>query len=222
MIVPAFDEALRISATLASIPDYVDAIYVIDDASTDGTGAAAVATGDPRLELVRLAENQGVGAAIRTGYERALAGQADILVVMAGDGQMDPADLPALLEPLAAAKADYVKGNRFRHPARRRMPRLRRWAGKALATATRGATGLAIDDSQCGYTAMSAHAARSLPLRDLWPRYGYPNDLLGMLAAQGLRVAEVPVRPVYAGEASGVRPWHAFVVLYVIARRWVR
>jgi hypothetical protein len=141
---------------------------------------------------------------------------------MAGDGQMDPADLPTLLEPLASGKADYVKGNRFRHPERRRMPRLRRWAGKALAAATRSATGLTIDDSQCGYTAMSARAARSVPLDELWPRYGYPNDLLGMLAAEGLRVAEVPVRPVYAGEASGVRPWHAFVVLYVIARRWVR
>src|SRR6185503_465242 len=81
------------------------------------------------------------------------------------------------------------------------------------------ATGLSVDDSQCGYTAIAASAAARLPLDDLWPRYGYPNDLLGLLAQHGMRVRDVPVRPVYAGERSGVRPWHALLVLWVILRR---
>src|SRR5205814_9742656 len=106
----------------------------------------------------------------------------------------------------------------FVHAERRRMPLPRRVAGCALATLTRGATGLSIDDSQCGYTALAAHAARALPLDDLWPRYGYPNDLLGLLAAGGFSVIEVPVRPVYAGVRSGIRPWHAAVVAFVVAR----
>jgi hypothetical protein len=100
------------------------------------------------------------------------------------------------------------------------MPLPRRIAGKALAALTRATTGLVIDDSQCGYTALSAGAATALPLHELWPRFGYPNDLLGMLAAQAFRVVEVAVRPVYADEKSGVRPWHALVVAAVIVRRW--
>jgi hypothetical protein len=142
-----------------------------------------------------------------------------VAVVMAGDDQMDPADLEALLAPVVAGRADYVKGNRFAHRERRQMPLGRRIAGHGLSFMTRFLTGLEIDDAQCGYTALSASAARRLPLDELWPRYGYPNDLLGMLAARGLCVAEVPVRPVYADERSGVRPWHALLALGVMLRR---
>ena len=89
-----------------------------------------------------------------------------------------------------------------------------------LSAATRVASGLAVDDTQCGFTALSATTARRLPLEQLWPRFGYPNDLLLLLAARGLRVHEVPVRPVYADEKSGLRPWHIAQILGVIARRW--
>jgi len=127
-----------------------------------------------------------------------------------------------VVDPILTGAADYVKGNRFGHPARRDMPFFRRTAGLGLSAVTRAATGLTIGDSQCGYAAISARAARELPLDDLWPRYGYPNDLLGLAAAHGLRVVEVPVRPVYADETSGVRPWHAAVVVGVILRRYWR
>lgn len=102
------------------------------------------------------------------------------------------------------------------------MPITRRAGGALLSSLTRVATGLAVDDTQCGYTALSARAARSLPLSELWPRYGYPNDLLGMLAEQGLRVAEVPVRPVYADERSGIRPWHVLTIAGIVGRRYLR
>jgi hypothetical protein len=139
---------------------------------------------------------------------------------MAGDDQMHPDDLSALLEPVVNGRADYVKGNRFRHARKGDMPLARRSAGRALAWLTRIATGLDVDDTQCGYTALGASAARQLPLSELWPRYGYPNDLLGLLAQHRLRVVEVPVRPVYADERSGVRPWHALSVARVILRRY--
>jgi hypothetical protein len=145
----------------------------------------------------------------------------DVLVVMAGDGQMHPDDLEAVLAPVCLGQADYVKGNRFKHPAKRQMPVHRRLGGQALSALTRLATGLEVGDTQCGYTALSAHAARRLPLAELWPRFGYPNDLLGMLAARGLRVAEVPVRPVYRDENSGIRPWHALSIAGLIGRRWL-
>ncbi|HEX2670061.1 MAG TPA: DUF1501 domain-containing protein, partial [Polyangiaceae bacterium] len=146
----------------------------------------------------------------------------DVLVVMAGDAQMAPEDLSRVVEPVALGRASYVKGNRFWHARKTDMPLARRLAGRVLALATRLATGLAVDDCQCGYTAISRAAALGLPLDDRWPRFGYPNDLLGMLAARGLSVVEVPVRPVYGDEQSGVRAWHALSILLLIARRYVR
>ncbi|HVW29935.1 MAG TPA: glycosyltransferase family 2 protein [Polyangiaceae bacterium] len=223
VVVPAFNEAERVARVVTRIPGWVDLIVVVDDGSRDAT-AQAVDEADRRgrTVVVRHGENRGVGAAIVTGYREAAAAGADVVAVMAGDDQMDPADLAAVVSPVVAGRAAYVKGNRFLHAERRQMPFARRIAGRVLALFTRIATGLVIDDSQCGYTALSARAARALPLDDLWPRYGYPNDLLGMLAAQRLPVLEVPVRPVYAGERSGVRPWHALVVAIIIARRWLK
>jgi glycosyltransferase involved in cell wall biosynthesis len=220
VVVPAYQEERLIGTTLATLPDWVDIVVVVDDASNDRTASVARSSVDPRVCVVVHPENRGVGAAIVTGYRWALDQEADVLAVMAGDNQMHPDDLGTLLWPVLARTADYAKGNRLLHCDARKMPWTRRSAGRMLAALTRLATGLAIGDSQCGYTALRASAARELPLEQLWPRYGYPNDLLGLLAAQRLRVAEVPVRPVYADEKSGVRPWHALVVAYVIARRW--
>jgi hypothetical protein len=168
------------------------------------------------------AHNAGVGAAIVSGYRAALKADCDVIAVMAGDAQMAPEDLSAVVAPVARGEASYVKGNRFRHDRAQDMPFARRLAGRMLALATRWATGLSVDDCQCGYTAIARAAALSLPLADLWPRFGYPNDLLGMLAARGLSVVEVPVRPVYADEQSGVRAWHALSILVLIARRYLR
>lgn len=219
VVIPALDESERIAAVVSGVPPWVDAIIAVDDGSRDGTASAARSTGDGRVTVEVHPENRGVGAAIATGYARGLSLGADVLVVMAGDDQMDPGDLPAVVAPVADGHADYVKGNRFAHAERSAMPPLRRLAGKGLSLATRMVTAYPIDDSQCGYTALSADAARRIPLHDLWPRYGYPNDLLVLLSREGLRVAEVAVRPVYQGEKSGIRPWHAAVVLWVLARR---
>ena len=219
VIVPCYREAKLVGRTLARIPSWVDQIQVIDDGSDDGTAEAILAHADPRVQLICHAENRGVGAAIVTGYRCAIESGAELMVVMAGDNQMDPDDLPRLLEPLVEGRVDYAKGNRFLHGERRKMPWLRRLGGIILSFATRWATGLTISDSQCGYTALRASAALLLPLAELWPRFGYPNDLLGMLAARELAVADVAVRPVYADERSGIRPWHLLVVLFVILRR---
>lgn len=222
VVIPAFREEKLIGRTLHGLPPFIDAIYVVDDGSPDETSRAARAVGDPRLRLIRHEQNRGVGAAIVSGYRAALGDQADAVVVMAGDAQMDPADLPALLAPVLAGGADYVKGNRFRSAERRRMPVARRVAGKLLSWLTRLASGLDVDDCQCGYTVINRHALRTLPLDELWPGFGYPNDLLLLAARHGLRVREVTVRPVYADEQSGVRPWHALVIVGLILRRFVR
>ncbi len=219
VIVPCYNESRLVGRALARLPAWVDSVIAVDDASIDSTAEAILSVRDPRITLVRHTTNQGVGAAIRTGYRVALEQRADVLAVMAGDDQMDPVDLPTVILPIVTGDADYVKGNRFRHREAANMPLLRRLGSGFLSAATRMASGLEIDDTQCGFTALSAAAARHLPLEHLWPRFGYPNDLLLLLAARGHKVHEVAVRPVYADEKSGLRPWHILQILGVIARR---
>jgi len=220
VVVPAFNEARWIVETVESMPAFVDHILVVDDASEDATSALARGTGSARVEGIRHAENRGVGAAIVTGYRRARALGADVVAVMAGDGQMDPVDLPAVVLPIIRGEADYVKGNRLLHPAVfRAMPKARLAGTAVLAWLTRRAAGLpSLGDSQCGYTAISAGAIDALDLDAIWPRYGYPNDLLGALCRARLRVGEVVVRPVYRGEASGLRAHHLATIGYLIGR----
>jgi glycosyltransferase involved in cell wall biosynthesis len=226
VVVPALDEAPRIADVLRGIPARVDSIVVVDDASTDGTADAARAAGDARVEVLQHSRNRGVGAAIATGYRHALAspgGSRDAFVVMAGDGQMDPRDLPSLVAPICRGEADYVKGDRFRSPeTRRTMPRGRRLGGAFFSWATALAIGVPISDSQCGYTAISRGACDRLDLDKLWPGYGYPNDLLSQLALRDLRIAEVPVRAIYADEVSRLRLTHIPVIAAIVGRAGLR
>src|SRR5690242_13519869 len=101
VVVPAFDEERLIGTTIAGIPELVDRIIVVDDASRDGTAAAAETSGDPRVEVIAHDKNKGVGAAILTGYQKALEHGVDVTCVMAGDNQMDPDDLEAIAAPVA-------------------------------------------------------------------------------------------------------------------------
>ena len=165
-----------------------------------------------------------LGAAISTGYRRSLAIGADIAVVMAGDGQMDPEDLPALLEPIVSGAAGYVKGNRFLHPELwSAMPATRIVGNVLLSAATKLTSGYRhLWDSQCGYTAISRDALSAVPIDELFPRYGYPNDMLSRLHVAGISVVDVPVRPIYGDHwKSGINlgtvvhpiPW-------VLLRSW--
>jgi glycosyltransferase involved in cell wall biosynthesis len=224
VVVPAFNEERLLPKTLASVPAFVDQLIVVDDASRDDTHGVALRANEPRLCLVRHTQNRGVGAAIASGYRAALQANCDVIAVMAGDAQMHPDDLLALLEPVVREQFDYCKGDRFSHPdVVKIMPTARRRVGKALSWLTRQAAGLSrLSDSQCGYTAISRDALERIDLDLLYPRYGYPNDLLGHLARARCRIGDVPVRPVYAGEASGVRAWHVAVILGLLARVFYR
>jgi glycosyltransferase involved in cell wall biosynthesis len=222
VVIPAYNESRAIAATIGSVPGFADHVFVVDDASTDDT--AAIADGHARVEVIRHATNRGVGAAISSGYRRALAVGADVTVVMAGDGQMDPRDLPALLEPLVHGVADYVKGNRFLHPSVwTTMPPARIVGNVLLSAATRVTSGYRhVFDSQCGYTAIHRRALEKIDLDVLWARYGYPNDLLSRLHIAGVRVVDVPVRPIYGAHwKSGI---HVGTVLHpipwVLLRSW--
>lgn len=224
VVIPAFEEADWIGETVAGAPAFVDDVIVVDDASRDETAREAACAGGDRTTVVRHAKNGGVGAAIVTGYRAARAKGCEVVAVMAGDGQMDPNDLPAVMLPVVRGEADYVKGDRLAHPHVAAVMPAQRLAGTAaLAWLTKKAARLErLSDSQCGYTAISGRAIDALSLDAIWPRYGYPNDLIGALARGGFAIAEVPVRPVYRGEASGLRPRHLATIAYLIARVAVR
>lgn len=220
---PAFNEAELIGAAIDSVPQFVDYLIVVDDGSTDETARIAQTT-RRCVELIEHERNEGPGAAIATGCQLALALGSDVTAIMAADRQMDPADLPALLTPLVTGEADYVKGDRLAWPGVRTVMPWHRWLGNMLFSAlTRRAIGVDVPDSQCGYVAMSRHTQQALDLDRLWKTYGYPNDLLSLLALGGFRTRAVPVRPVYGAERSGIRLRHVLISIpFVLARAWVR
>jgi len=207
VVVPAYDEEKLIGTTLAGVPDFVDRIYVVDDASRDGTADVARSAGE-RVEVIEHEKNQGVGAAILTGYKRALADGIDVTAVMAGDNQMDPADLEAIATPVARGEVDYAKANRlFTGRAWELIPRTRYLGNAVLSLLTKIASGYwHIADSQSGYTAISRDTLDLLDLDRIYKRYGFPNDMLVHLNVVNARVRDVPSRPVYGvGESSGIR-----------------
>jgi len=208
VVVPAFDEERLVGETIRGIPDFVDRVYVVDDASRDGTTAAAEAVGDARVQLIRHERNRGVGAAITTGYRRALEDEIDVACVMAADNQMDPAELEDLVGPVARGEVEYAKANRLvSGEAWKVIPRTRYLGNAVLSLLTKIASGYwHVADSQAGYTALSRDALRRLDLDRLYPRYGFPNDVLVHLNVQNARVRDVPSRPIYdVGEQSGIK-----------------
>ena len=139
VIIPAYDEEQHLPGVLAGVPEWVADVIVVDDGSTD-SAASAAAAGGARVRLLRHDHNRGVGAAIRTGYRSALATGADVVAVMGGDAQMDPAELAALVAAVVDGAADYAKGDRTRHPdLRQRMPAWRRLGIAVLSRWTQAA-----------------------------------------------------------------------------------
>ena len=208
VVVPAHNEEDLVLATLQGIPGFVDRVYVVDDASTDATAERARAAGDPRVQVIVHDRNRGVGAAIVSGYKRALAERMDATAVMAGDNQMDPAELETLALPVVRGELDYAKANRlFTGSAWRLIPRNRYLGNAVLSFLTKIASGYwHIADSQAGYTVLSLRMLRLLDLDRIYTSYGFPNDMLVHLNVWNARVRDVPSRPVYGvGERSGIR-----------------
>jgi glycosyltransferase involved in cell wall biosynthesis len=210
VVVPAYNEEALIASTVSTIPGFVDRIIVVDDASADGT-VEKVKNADPRVDLVVHERNQGVGAAIVTGYKRAIAQNVDITAVMAADGQMDPDDLETLVQGIASDEVDYAKANRlFTGQAWELIPRTRYLGNAVLSFLTKIASGYwHVADSQAGYTAVNLETLKLLDLDRVYRRYGFPNDLLVHLNVWNRRVRDFPSRPIYGvGERSGIRLRH--------------
>jgi glycosyltransferase involved in cell wall biosynthesis len=215
VVVPAYNEELLIGETLSGVPDFIANVYVVNDCSTDRTGEIVdyYASRDPSIIPIHHETNGGVGAAIVSGYKRALGDDMQIVAVMAGDNQMDPAFLPHLIDPIIDGKCDYTMGNRLISQAfRKQMNRWRFFGNAVLTLLTKIASGYwQMVDPQNGYTAISSRALERIDLDNVYPRYGYCNDLLVSLNILGFRVMNVPHPARYGLEKSKIR-YHTYIV----------
>lgn len=207
VVIPAYNVAAQIGRVLAGLPSWIDKVIVVDDASKDRTVEIVEAWGDPRLVLIRREKNGGVGAAMKSGYQRALELGVQVIIKMDGDDQMDPAQLPALVAPIVRGQADYTKGNRFRaKEALARMPFVRRVGNLALSFLTKVASGYwNIFDPTNGFTAIRREALAALPFSRLADRYYFETSMLVQLNIAGAPVRDVFMPSRYGDEKSSMK-----------------
>jgi len=209
VVIPAYNEQKYIETVISNIPKFVDNIIVVDDCSTDNTVKIIekLKLKNKKVKLIVHANNKGVGAAIVTGYRHAIKINCFAVAVMAGDGQMDPSELRTLCMPIIEKKCDYVKGNRFLYgEAWRKIPKIRYFGNTALSLLTKIASGYWwVSDSQTGYTVISSRMLKYMNLEQIYPKYGFPNDILVRLNVAEAKVCDIPVKPIYQGQKSGIR-----------------
>jgi len=206
LVIPAYNEERLIRPTLEHVPEYVDRIIVVDDASTDRMPEVVrdCATHDARVQLIRHDGNRGPGAGIITGYKQVIADGGDIAVVCGGDNQMPLEQIPRLLDPIIADRADYTKGNRFMDRGGAmamippQMPKTRLFGNMLITLLTKIASGyFKVADVVDGFTAINREALERVDWEKAWTGYGYPMDFLIRLNAYGLRALDVPRRAIY-------------------------
>lgn len=208
VVIPCFKVKRHILEVVAGIPDIVDRIYVVDDACPESSGQHVTDNcTDPRVRVCRNESNQGVGGAVLHGYARAIADGMEILVKIDGDGQMDPALIPAFIAPIVRGEADYTKGNRFFDLGNiRRMPGMRIFGNAVLSFMTKLSSGYwDIFDPTNGYTAIHAGVARRLPTQRISRRYFFESDMLFRLNTLRAVVADIPMDACYGEETSNLR-----------------
>ena len=207
-VIPCYRVEQKISHVLAGLPDYLRHIIVVDDASPDHTSdyVMKAAQNDTRIVPLKHEHNQGVGGALRTGFQKALELGAQIVVKIDGDGQMDMTHLPNLLTPLVQGQADYTKGNRFRDfQALQKMPFIRRVGNMGLGFLTKAATGYwNLFDPTNGFVAIRGEVLAQLPLDRIDRGFYFETSMLANLYLLGAVVKDVPMPARYRDESSNL------------------
>jgi len=227
-VVPAYNEEKYIGTTIGELKScqLIDYIVVIDDCSIDNTAGIARETG---VIAISHAHNQGVGGAIKTGFKKALEIGADMVVIMAGDGQMAVAELPKFIRQCENGFG-LVIGNRFAEtdPRDYGMPAIRYYGAKILSFMTYISTGQMVPDSQNGYTALSREALQKINIYTLANRWGIHNDIISRCAIAHIPIVNIPQVPKYydsEGKRIHSKVWVLNIVvpnLYVFARSLTR
>lgn len=211
VVIPSYKVTDHIMGVISRIGAEVCRIYVVDDCCPDRSGEfVEINCNDSRVTVVRQDKNQGVGGAVMAGYSRAIADGADIIVKVDGDGQMDPALIPAFVAPILAGEADYTKGNRFFYLEDvRAMPRVRLFGNAVLSFMTKLSSGYwDVLDPTNGYTAIHKEVAQHLPLDKISQRYFFETDMLFRLNTLRAVVVDIPMDAKYGDEVSNLRVSH--------------
>ncbi len=206
-VIPCYKETSHILDVLKEIPDLVDFIFVIDDNCPEKTGEKVLEQNkDLRVNVIFLEKNLGVGGATVAGYKEAIKNDADIVVKIDGDGQMDPSNLIKIITPVVSKKCDYAKGNRFFFINDiKSMPKGRIFGNICLTFFSKFSSGFwEISDPTNGYTAIHQTALRSLDLDRISAGYFFESDVLCKLYLIRAKVLDVPISANYGNEESGI------------------
>lgn len=208
VVIPSYRVKRHILSVIAGIGSEVGSIYVVDDACPDGSGDYVTEhCKDPRVTVIKHEKNLGVGGAVMTGYQAAIAAGAEVIVKVDGDGQMDARLIPNFIVPILAGEADYTKGNRFFDLEQlRSMPPMRLFGNAVLSLMNKVSSGYwDIFDPTNGFTAIHADAARHLPMSKISRRYFFETDMLFRLNTLHAVVVDVPMDAVYGDEESNLK-----------------
>jgi dolichol-phosphate mannosyltransferase len=206
VVIPAYRVARELPRVVEEMPEGVDRIIIVDDASPDNSSGALSLVIDSRLQIIVHDANQGVGGATVTGMRAALQDGADVVVKCDGDGQMDPRAIPALVHPIAAGWADHVKGSRYHHSKElAAMPRWRLVGNIGLTLLTKLSSGYwNVLDPVNGFFATRSKVLENIYLAELSRRYFFETDLLIRLNIIEARVADLPQPARYGAEQSSL------------------
>lgn len=208
VVIPSYRVTRHILDVLAAIGPQVSRIYVVDDKCPDGSGALVrTECSDPRVMVIHHVENQGVGGAVMTGYQAAIADGMTVIVKVDGDGQMDPSLIAQFVAPILRGEADYTKGNRFFNLEQiRAMPPMRLFGNAVLSLMTKLSSGYwDLFDPTNGYTAIHADVANQLPFGKISRRYFFETDMLFRLNTVHAVVVDVPMDASYGDEISNLK-----------------
>jgi glycosyltransferase involved in cell wall biosynthesis len=198
-VIPAYHCGAAIGAVVRGVRRHLAKVVVVDDGSGDETAAEAERAG---AEVLRLAENQGKGEALRRGIGHALAGDPAAVLLLDGDGQHDPADIPAFLAAWDAREGDLLVGTRMGEGAS--IPRDRYWTNRIGSILLSWITGWRIEDSQSGFRLLGADLLRRLPMASRG--YAVESEMLIKASHRRARLGQVPIRVIYDGNPSHYRP----------------
>lgn len=207
VVIPCYKTSGKVMDVISGIPVDIWRIYCVDDKCPEETGKHIQENSmDERVHVLFHDKNQGVGGAMITGYKQALKDGAQIIVKLDSDGQMDPALIPAFIEPIIQGRADYTKGNRFFTPEYlSAMPKIRLIGNAGLSFLTKFSSGYwQIFDPTNGYTAIHADVLKLLPLDKISKDYFFESDMLFRLGTLRAVVLDVPQRAIYEDEKSNL------------------
>lgn len=212
VVIPAYNEEKLIEQTLTTVPDFVDYIITVNDGSKDKTLEIQkrLARKDKRIIVVNNEQNMGLGASMVRGYRRALETDTDMVGIMSGDAQCEPAYLTKMTERLVASPdIDYVKADRLVDmQALQHMPGFRRFVNTGVTLVTKFSTGYySVSDALCSFGMMRRTAIESMPLELIGSRYDFENTQLVAMSIGGVRIANYPVPAKYGEETSTIKLW---------------